>query len=68
MPRKRRLCAVPRALGSRLDARERRCTGNQNTEAEAHEQLDAFVAAGGNFVDTAELYPIPPGASDVVHA
>ena len=35
--------------------------GNQNTEAEAHEQLDAFVAAGGNFVDTAELYPVPPG-------
>ena len=38
--------------------------GNQNTEAEAHEQLDAFVACGGNFVDTAELYPVPPGASN----
>jgi aryl-alcohol dehydrogenase-like predicted oxidoreductase len=35
--------------------------GNQNTEAEAHEQLDAFVAGGGNFIDTAELYPVPPG-------
>ena len=34
--------------------------GEQNTEAEAREQLDAFVEAGGNFIDTAELYPVPP--------
>jgi len=34
--------------------------GSQNTEDEAHEQLDAFVAAGGNLIDTAELYPVPP--------
>lgn len=34
--------------------------GEQNTEAEAWEQLDAFVEAGGNFIDTAELYPVPP--------
>jgi aryl-alcohol dehydrogenase-like predicted oxidoreductase len=36
--------------------------GQQNTEAEAHEQLDYAVAQGINFIDTAELYPIPPKA------
>lgn len=34
--------------------------GEQNTEAEAHEQLDYAVAQGINFIDTAELYPVPP--------
>ncbi|HSH42700.1 MAG TPA: NADP(H)-dependent aldo-keto reductase, partial [Arenicellales bacterium] len=34
--------------------------GEQNTEREAHEQLDRAVAAGVNFIDTAELYPVPP--------
>ena len=34
--------------------------GQQNTEAEAHEQLNYAVAAGINFIDTAELYPVPP--------
>jgi aryl-alcohol dehydrogenase-like predicted oxidoreductase len=34
--------------------------GQQNTEAEAHAQLDAAVEAGINFVDTAEMYPVPP--------
>jgi len=34
--------------------------GEQNTEAEAHAQLDAAVARGVNFVDTAEMYPVPP--------
>ncbi|AGA92309.1 putative oxidoreductase, aryl-alcohol dehydrogenase like protein [Thioflavicoccus mobilis 8321] len=34
--------------------------GEQNTEAEAHAQLDAAVAAGINFIDTAEIYPVPP--------
>lgn len=33
--------------------------GEQNSEAEAWEQLDHFVAIGGNFIDTAELYPVP---------
>jgi len=33
--------------------------GEQNTEAEAHEQLDYAVANGVNFVDTAELYAVP---------
>lgn len=34
--------------------------GEQNTERDAHEQLDRAVAAGVNFIDTAELYPVPP--------
>ena len=36
--------------------------GEQNTEAEAHGQLDLAVAAGVNFIDTAEIYPVPPRA------
>ena len=34
--------------------------GEQNTEAEAHEQLDFALAQGVNFIDTAEMYPVPP--------
>lgn len=34
--------------------------GEQNTEAEAHEQLDYALANGVNFIDTAEMYPVPP--------
>lgn len=33
--------------------------GNQNTEAEGHEQIDYAIDKGINFFDTAELYPIP---------
>lgn len=36
--------------------------GNQNTEAEAHEQIDYALERGVNFMDTAEMYPIPPRA------
>lgn len=36
--------------------------GQQNSEAEAHEQLDYAVAQGINFIDTAEMYPVPPMA------
>jgi len=36
--------------------------GEQNTEAQAHEQLDHAVASGINFIDTAEMYPVPPKA------
>lgn len=36
--------------------------GEQNTEKEAHTQLDYAVDQGINFIDTAELYPIPPTA------
>ena len=34
--------------------------GEQNTEAEAHAQLDLALSLGVNFVDTAEMYPVPP--------
>ena len=36
--------------------------GQQNTEAEGHAQMDLAFARGVNFIDTAELYPIPPKA------
>ena len=34
--------------------------GEQNTEADGHAQLDMALAAGVNFIDTAEMYAIPP--------
>ncbi len=34
--------------------------GEQNTEAEGHAQMDRARDAGVNFLDAAELYPIPP--------
>lgn len=37
--------------------------GEQNSEADAHHQLDAALAAGINFIDTAEMYPVPPQAA-----
>jgi len=36
--------------------------GNQNTEAQGHAQLDYAVQQGVNFIDTAELYPVPATA------
>ena len=36
--------------------------GNQNTEKEGHDQLDYAVTQGVNFIDTAELYPVPAEA------
>ncbi len=36
--------------------------GEQNTESEAHEQLNYAVDAGINFIDTAEMYPVAPKA------
>lgn len=36
--------------------------GNQNAEAEGHEQLDYAFNNGVNFIDTAELYPVPATA------
>jgi len=36
--------------------------GQQNTEAEAHEQMDYAIERGVNFFDTAEMYPVPPKA------
>lgn len=34
--------------------------GEQNTEAEAHEQLDYALSKDINFIDTAEMYPVYP--------
>ena len=34
--------------------------GEQNTEAEAHAQIDMALAHGVNLIDTAEMYPVPP--------
>lgn len=39
--------------------------GEQNTEAEAHAQLDLAVSRGVNLIDTAEMYPVPPRAETV---
>jgi aryl-alcohol dehydrogenase-like predicted oxidoreductase len=36
--------------------------GEQNTESDAHQQLDYAVEHGVNFIDTAEMYPVPPRA------
>lgn len=36
--------------------------GTQNTEADAHAQLDYALARGINFIDTAEMYSVPPNA------
>ncbi len=36
--------------------------GNQNSEAEAHKQLEFALRQGVNFIDTAELYPVPATA------
>lgn len=36
--------------------------GEQNTEAEGHEQMSYAIDQGVNFFDTAELYPVPARA------
>ncbi len=36
--------------------------GEQNSEAEGHEQMNVAFEAGINFLDTAELYAVPPRA------
>lgn len=41
--------------------------GQQNTEAEGHAQLDLAFERGVNFIDTAEMYPVPPKA-ETTHA
>ncbi len=37
--------------------------GEQNSEAEGHAQLDYAMAQGINFIDTAEMYPVPPNGT-----
>jgi aryl-alcohol dehydrogenase-like predicted oxidoreductase len=39
--------------------------GEQNNEPEAHAQLDLAAEQGINFIDTAEMYPVPPRAETV---
>ena len=34
--------------------------GQQNTEAEAHDQISFALEQGINFMDAAEMYPVPP--------
>jgi aryl-alcohol dehydrogenase (NADP+) len=34
--------------------------GEQNTESQGHAQIDWALERGINFIDTAEMYPIPP--------
>ena len=38
--------------------------GQQNTEAEGHEQMDYALDQGVNFFDTAELYSDPAAGRD----
>ncbi|MBU1317327.1 MAG: aldo/keto reductase [Alphaproteobacteria bacterium] len=38
--------------------------GSQNTETEAHQQMDHALEAGVNFFDTAELYPTTPVSAE----
>jgi aryl-alcohol dehydrogenase-like predicted oxidoreductase len=52
-------------LGSSNEKVSRVCLGTmtwgiQNNQAEANEQIDYALAAGINFIDTAEMYPVPP--------
>ncbi len=58
---------VRRLRGTELDVSEvclgTMTWGEQNTEAEAHQQLDYAVAQGVNFIDTAEMYPVPPNGT-----
>jgi len=37
--------------------------GEQNTEGDGHAQLDYAMAQGINFIDTAEMYPVPPNGT-----
>ncbi len=39
--------------------------GDQNMEKEAHQQLDYALETGVNFIDTAEMYPVPASAQTV---
>lgn len=40
--------------------------GNQTSEADAHQQIDIALAAGINFIDTAEMYPVNPIRAETV--
>ncbi|MCY1128038.1 aldo/keto reductase [Frigidibacter sp. RF13] len=40
--------------------------GTQNSEAEGHSQMDQALAAGVNFLDTAEMYPVNPVRAETI--
>ncbi len=40
--------------------------GTQTSEADAHRQMDTALAAGINFVDTAEMYPVNPISAETI--
>lgn len=40
--------------------------GEQNSQADAFQQLDYALERGVNFIDTAEMYPVPPTAQTQV--
>jgi len=42
--------------------------GEQNTESEAFAQMDYASAEGVNFIDVAEMYPVPPKESTYGHS
>ena len=37
--------------------------GRQNTETDGHQQIDYALERGVNFIDTAEMYPVPAEAT-----
>ncbi|GAC32372.1 aldo/keto reductase [Paraglaciecola polaris] len=41
--------------------------GVQNTQQDADEQIEFALAQGVNFIDTAELYPVPPSGEKYGH-
>jgi len=52
-------------LGSSGETVSRVCLGSmtwglQNSQLEANEQIEYALSQGVNFIDTAELYPVPP--------
>jgi aryl-alcohol dehydrogenase-like predicted oxidoreductase len=52
-------------LGSSGEKVSRVCLGSmtwglQNTQAQANDQIEYAISEGINFIDTAELYPVPP--------
>lgn len=40
--------------------------GTQTSEADAHRQIETALAAGINFIDTAEMYPVTPVRSETL--
>tara|TARA_R110002049_G_scaffold140930_7_gene302368 strand:- start:19275 stop:20318 length:1044 start_codon:yes stop_codon:yes gene_type:complete len=40
--------------------------GTQNTVDEGHDQIDRALAAGINFIDTAEMYPVNPISAETI--